>query len=110
VINYFWEHWIYLGVVWGLITMGALTVWLRVLGIPSVAFCWAVWAILGQAAGAYVGPSCWAVLFLAGAAAVLHQRPLPREDLRETEPMRATSISDRIETTAQAGDELPAND
>jgi hypothetical protein len=33
-----------------------------------------VWAILGQASGAYVGPTCWAVLFLAGAAAVLHQR------------------------------------
>jgi len=33
-----------------------------------------VWAILGQASGAYVGPTCWAVLFLAGAAAVLNQR------------------------------------
>jgi len=55
--------------------MAALTVWLRVLRVPSAAFCWAVWAILGQASGAYVGPACWAVLFLAGAAAVLHQRP-----------------------------------
>ena len=44
------------------------------LGVPSPAFCWMVWAILGQASGAYVGPTCWAVLFLAGAAAVLHQR------------------------------------
>jgi len=25
------------------------------------------WAILGQASGAYVGPKCWAVLFLAAA-------------------------------------------
>jgi hypothetical protein len=42
--------------------------------VPSVAFCWVTWAILGQASGAYVGPTCWAVLFLAGAAAILHQR------------------------------------
>jgi hypothetical protein len=34
----------------------------------------AVWAIMGQASGAYVGPTCWAVLFLAGAVALLHQR------------------------------------
>ena len=74
LINYFWLHWIYLGVVWGLIIIAALTVWLRVLGVPSPAFCWMAWAILGQASGAYVGPTCWAVLFLAGAAAVLHQR------------------------------------
>jgi hypothetical protein len=78
VINYFWEHWIYLGLVWGLIVMAGVTVWLRVLGVPSPAFCWMVWAILGQASGAYVGPACWAVLFLAGAAAVLHQRPEPQ--------------------------------
>jgi hypothetical protein len=82
VINYFWEHWIYLGLVWGLIVMAGVTVWLRVLGVPSPAFCWMVWAILGQASGAYVGPACWAVLFLAGAAAVLHQRPEPQNDLR----------------------------
>jgi hypothetical protein len=74
LINYFWLHWIYLGVVWGLIIIAALTAWLRVLGVLSPAFCWMAWAILGQASGAYVGPTCWAVLFLAGAAAVLHQR------------------------------------
>jgi hypothetical protein len=44
------------------------------IGIPSPAFRWMAWAILGQASGAYVGPTCWAVLFFAGAAAVLHQR------------------------------------
>jgi hypothetical protein len=82
VVNYFWLHWIYLGLVWGLIVMAALTVWLRVLGVPSPAFCWVVWAILGQASGAYVGPTCWAVLFLAGAAAVLHQRAATSKDLR----------------------------
>jgi hypothetical protein len=32
------------------------------------------WAILGQASGAYVGPTCWAVFFLAAAVAVLHER------------------------------------
>jgi hypothetical protein len=82
VVNYFWLHWLFLGLVWGLIVMAALTVWLRVLGVPSIAFCWTVWAILGQASGAYVGPTCWAVLFLAGAAAVLNQRPQPQKDLR----------------------------
>ena len=74
LINYFWLHWIYLGMVWGFIIIVALTIWLRVLGVPSPAFCWMTWAILGQASGAYVGPTCWAVMFLAGAAAVLHER------------------------------------
>ena len=75
LINYFWLHWIYLGAVWGTVITIALTAWLRRLTVPSVAFCWTVWAIMGQASGAYVGPTCWAVLFLAGAAAVIHQRP-----------------------------------
>jgi hypothetical protein len=74
LINYFWLHWIYFGLIWGLILAGAVTIWLSAIGIPSAAFCWMAWAILGQAAGAYVGPTCWAVLFLTGAAAVLHQR------------------------------------
>jgi hypothetical protein len=51
-----------------------MTVWLLVIGTPSPAFCWVAWAILGQASGAYVGPKCWAVLFLAAAAAALQQR------------------------------------
>jgi hypothetical protein len=74
LINYFWLHWIYLGLIWGLVMIAVISGWLRVLGVPSAAFCWGVWAILGQASGAYVGPTCWAVLFLAGAAAILHQR------------------------------------
>jgi hypothetical protein len=82
LINYFWLHWIYLGLAWGLLLAGAVTVWLRALGVPSPAFCWMVWAILGQASGAYVGPTCWAVLFLAGAAAVLHQRGEPQGEPR----------------------------
>jgi hypothetical protein len=74
VINYFWLHWIYLGAVGGLVMMIALSGWLRLLHVPSVAFCWTTWAVLGQASGAYVGPTCWAVFFLSAAAAVLHQR------------------------------------
>jgi hypothetical protein len=74
LINYFWLHWIYLGFVWGVIIIAALTAWLRVLHVPSTAFCWTVWVILGQASGAYVGPTCWAVLFLVAAGAVLHER------------------------------------
>ena len=59
LINFFWLHWIYLGLVWGVMITVVLSIWLRVLGVPSVAFCWMVWAIMGQAAGAYVGPTCW---------------------------------------------------
>jgi hypothetical protein len=92
LINYFWLHWIYLGVFWGLILTTAVTVWLMVIGTPSPAFCWVAWAILGQASGAYVGPKCWAVMFLAAAAAVLNQR------LTESVPVqpgnRATSIAE----------------
>ena len=40
LINYFWLHWIYLGLVWGVIIMAAMTAWLGVLGVPSPAFCW----------------------------------------------------------------------
>ena len=74
LINYFWLHWIYLGFVWGVAMIAVITVWLRVLYVASPAFCWAAWAILGQASGAYVGPTCWAVLFLCAAGTVLHQR------------------------------------
>jgi len=74
LINYFWLHWIYLGPFLGLVVIAAISLWLRVLGVPSPAFCWSAWAILGQASGAYVGPTCWAVLFLMGAAALVHQR------------------------------------
>jgi hypothetical protein len=82
LINYFWLHWIYFGLVWGVILAAAVTAWLVALGVPSPAFCWMVWAILGQASGAYVGPTCWAVLFLAGAAAVLRERHEPRSERR----------------------------
>lgn len=74
VINFFFLHWIYLGLIWGAIMFAAVTLWLRVIGVPSAAFCWLVWMILGQASGAYVGPLTWAVLYLAGAAALAQQR------------------------------------
>jgi hypothetical protein len=82
LVNYFWLHWIYLGLVFGLIMIGAMSAWFLAIGVPSPAFCWIVWAIMGQASGAYVGPTCWAVLFLAGAAAVLHQRRDFQDDRR----------------------------
>jgi hypothetical protein len=83
IINYFWLHWVYLGAFLGLLALAAWTCWLTVLGVPSPTFCWCVWAILGQASGAYVGPTCWAVLFLMAAAAKLHQ------ELRDVAPQRS---------------------
>lgn len=69
--NFVWLHWIYLGVVWGVITIVAVSLWLRMLGAPSLLYCWAVWVILGQASGSYVGPKTWAVLLIAAAASIL---------------------------------------
>jgi hypothetical protein len=74
LINYFWLHWVYFGVVWGIILLLGLSAWFKVLGVPSVLFCWLAWSVLGQASGAYVGPTCWAVMFLTGAVALLHER------------------------------------
>jgi len=67
--NYFWLHWIYLGAVFGLVMIAAISMFLRTLGAPSIVFCWIVWATLGQASGAYVSPKTWTVLFLAAALA-----------------------------------------
>lgn len=80
--NYFWLHWIYLGLVWGVVALVAMSTWLRMLGVPSVLYCWAVWLILGQASGSYVGPKTWAVLLIAAAASILRvggrtQKPVP---------------------------------
>lgn len=74
LINYFWSHWVYLGPFLGIAIIAAISLWLRVLRVPSPAFVWLAWAVLGQASGAYVGPACWAVLFMAAAASVIHQR------------------------------------
>lgn len=76
--NYFWTHWIYLGLVWGVVVLVGLTMYLRALKAPSVMFCWSVWAILGQASGAYVSPKTWTVMYLACLVAILHQRSTQR--------------------------------
>lgn len=76
--NYFWSHWIYLGLVWGLIVAVGLSFFLRSLHAPSITFCWSVWVILGQASGAYVSPKTWSVLYLACAISILHQRTASR--------------------------------
>ncbi|HZD26081.1 MAG TPA: hypothetical protein VE631_07450, partial [Alphaproteobacteria bacterium] len=55
-----------------------LTLYLRVLQAPSILFCWGVWAIFGQASGAYVSPKTWTVLYLACAVAIMHQRQATR--------------------------------
>ncbi len=83
--NYFWLHWIYFGVVFGVIVLLALSFWFKMLGMPSLWFCWIVWAILGQASGAYVGPKTWAVIFMAGAAAIISQRRAAAPELEATE-------------------------
>jgi hypothetical protein len=72
--NYFWLHWIYFGVLFGIAVFLALSIWIRTLGVPGLWFCWLVWAILGQASGAYVGPKTWSVFLLAAAASILAQR------------------------------------
>lgn len=72
--NFFWLHWIYLGIGWGLLMFGALTRFLRTLHASSVLFCWTVWAVMGQASGAYVSPKPWATLLIACAISVLHYR------------------------------------
>lgn len=85
--NYFWFHWIYLGLVWGIAMLVALAWYLRVLGAPSLAFCGAVWAIFGQASGGYVSPRVWLVLYVSCAVAILHQRQRSTAGARNA-PMR----------------------
>lgn len=72
--NYFWLHWIFLGLFWGTVMIVALSWYLRRLGVPSVLFCWAVWVVFGQAAGGYVDPRTWSVLILAAILSVVHER------------------------------------
>lgn len=109
LINYFWLHWIYLGLFFGLVVAFAITSWFYALGVPSMAFCWMVWAILGQASGAYVGPTCWAVLFLTAAAAILHQRADAAAERPRPAPLRTDLPSRlqvlRLRTAAPRGDD-----
>jgi hypothetical protein len=78
--NYFWLHWIYLGAVWGVIVLIALTVWLRMLGAVSIIYCWTIWTVLGQASGSYVGPKTWAVFLIAAATSILVTRPALQQE------------------------------
>jgi len=68
--NYFWLHWIYLGLVWGILTLAAQAAWLRVLAPSDTLFAWVTWVVFGQASGAYVGPKTWTVLLLTLALAM----------------------------------------
>lgn len=93
--NYFWLHWIYLGLVGGVVMFAALSAWLRMLGVPSVLYCWAVWLILGQASGSYVGPKTWAVLLIAAGTSILSVRAV-RE--RHTVPRWQSVVPARFAT------------
>ncbi|MCD6073281.1 MAG: hypothetical protein K0Q70_164 [Rhodospirillales bacterium] len=84
VTNYFWLHWIFLGLFWGSLIIGALTWFLHSLGVPSVAFCWIVWVVFGQASGGYVDPKTWTVLLMAATLAVIHDREARQEDLTKS--------------------------
>jgi hypothetical protein len=84
--NYFWLHWIYLGAVWGVIVLVALTAMLRMLGAASLLYCWAVWTVLGQASGSYVGPKTWAVLLIAAATTILVTRSTEQRDRNTAAP------------------------
>ncbi|WP_316977189.1 hypothetical protein [Shumkonia mesophila] len=74
ITNYFWLHWIFLGLFWGTLVMIALSGFLRSLGAPSLLFCWAVWVVFGQSSGGYVDPRTWIVLLLACTVSVIYER------------------------------------
>lgn len=76
ITNYFWLHWIFLGLVWGIVLLIAWSVFLKTLGVSSLAFCWSAWAILGQASGAYVSPKTWAVLALTAIIVIMRDRTI----------------------------------
>jgi hypothetical protein len=86
--NYFWLHWIYLGLVWGVAMLAAVSLWLRLLGTTSILYCWSVWLILGQASGSYVGPKTWAVLLIAAGISVqVARQPEPRVETLRPQPV-----------------------
>lgn len=78
ITNYFWLHWIWLGLAGGVVMLAALSWYLRLLGAPSVLFCWGVWAVFGQSSGAYVSPRTWIVLTIACVVSILHERERER--------------------------------
>ena len=69
--NYFWLHWMYLGLGWGIAILTVISWYLRRLGTHNVILCWVIWSVFGQASGAYVSPKPWAVLMLACAVTTL---------------------------------------
>jgi hypothetical protein len=87
LVNYFWLHWIYLGLVWGTVIVAAISFWLRAIGVRQVIFCWMVWSILGQASGAYVGPMTWSIFFLAAMVALVADRSRAAEALSPSVPV-----------------------
>lgn len=82
--NYFWVMWTFLGLFWGSLFVLAWSWFLRVLAVPSLVFCWAVWIAFGQAAGGFVGPRAWAVMMLAAAVAIIHERMRERDAFAES--------------------------
>lgn len=90
--NYFWLHWIFLGLFWGIVTLLALSVFLRTLGAPSLLFCWSVWAVFGQSSGGYVDPQTWTVLLLTCTVSVIAERDARAADAaRLRTPMTVAS-------------------
>ncbi|HEY4168305.1 MAG TPA: hypothetical protein VGM96_16090 [Reyranella sp.] len=94
--NFFWLHWIYLGAVWGVIVLAALSVWLRMLGTVSLLYCWSVWVVLGQASGSYVGPKTWAVLLIGAATTILVARPTEKRAPAATMPAEPALLRPRL--------------
>lgn len=74
ITNFFWLHWIFLGLGFGILMLAVVTGYLRILGVPCLLYCWAVWTVFGQAAGGYVDPRTWTVLMLAAVIATIHER------------------------------------
>jgi hypothetical protein len=72
ITNYFWLHWIYFGLGFGVVVLAVLNRWMKKLGVPNRLFCWAVWATFGQAIGGYVTPRTWCLLAMASAISYLH--------------------------------------
>lgn len=100
--NYFWLHWIYLGLIWGTVVFLGISLWLRILGVPSVLYCWVCWTILGQASGSYVGPKTWAVLFTAAAASILVTRSGGARLQQPVEPTTTYSTASLVRTRRRA--------
>jgi hypothetical protein len=71
--NYFWLHWLYLGLGFGTIALIGIYNWMKKLDVPCILFSWIVWMSFGQAMGAYVSPRTWCVLLLAAGIAKLHE-------------------------------------